>query len=54
MNNLQGQEGEVRFTVTVKRVATGKEETFEMVGKVTSDEAEQLGLVKEKQDGCNA
>jgi hypothetical protein len=53
MSDLKGQEGEVRFTVTVKRAATGKEEIFEMVGKVTSDQAEQLGL-KEKQDGCNA
>ncbi len=52
MSNLKGQEGEVRFTVTVKRADTGKEDTYEMVGKVTADEAEQLGL-KEKQDGCN-
>jgi hypothetical protein len=54
MNNLQGQEGEVRFTVTVKRAATGKEETFEMVGKVTSDQSEQLGLVKENDLERNA
>jgi transcription elongation GreA/GreB family factor len=53
MNNLQGQAGEVRCTVTVKRAETGKEEIYELVGKVTADEAEQLGL-KEKQDGCNA
>ncbi len=53
MIELKGQEGEVRFTVTVKRAATGKEETYEMVGKITEGEAEQLGLTQEKQDGSN-
>ncbi len=32
MIDLQGQPAEVRFTLTIKRAATGKEETFEMVG----------------------
>lgn len=34
MSELQGQLGEVKFTIEVKRAATGKVETYEMVGKV--------------------
>lgn len=51
MANLGGQPGELRFTVTVKRAATGLEETFEMIGKVegmSGDEVEaamiELGI----------
>ena len=54
MSDLQGQTGEVRFTLTVKRAETGKEETFDMVGKITHDEAEQLGLTEGEQDGSHA
>lgn len=34
MIDLKGQEGELRFTVEVKRAATGEVQTFEMVGKI--------------------
>ncbi len=34
MPELKGQPGEVRFTVEVKRAATGKVETYEMVGRI--------------------
>ena len=39
MTELNGKPGELRFTVSVKRAATGKVETFEMVGKVTGEES---------------
>jgi hypothetical protein len=32
MNDLIGPPAELRFTLTIKRAATGKEETYEMVG----------------------
>ena len=53
MAELSGGGGELRFTVQVKRAATGEVETHELVGKVSDEQAEQLGL-KEKQDGGNA
>lgn len=41
MSELQGQPGELRFTIEVKRAATGKVETFEMIGTpIESDEDE--------------
>lgn len=36
-SNLGGQPGELRFTIEVKRKATGKVETFELIGKVNGD-----------------
>ena len=41
MVELKGKEGELRFTVEVKRAATGKVETYELVGKVTDDTEEE-------------
>ena len=32
--NLQGQEGELRFTIEIKRAETGETETVELVGKI--------------------
>jgi len=52
-NAIQGQTGELRMTIQVKRAATGKVEEYELVGRCTDDEAEQLGL-KEKQHDGNA
>lgn len=49
-NSLQGQHGELRMTVQVKRAATGLVEEFELVGGVTAEQAEQLGL-KEADNG---
>jgi hypothetical protein len=34
-HELKGKPGELRFTVEVKRAATGKVETYEMTGRVT-------------------
>jgi hypothetical protein len=38
---LNGQPGELRFTIEVKRAATGETETYEMVGKVTDEPEEE-------------
>lgn len=42
MIELKGTPGEIRFTVTVKRAATGQEETYEMVGGLSAEQLEQL------------
>ena len=34
MPELQGQPAEVRFTLSIKRAATGLTDTFDMVGKI--------------------
>lgn len=49
--NLVGPPPDVTFTVTVKRAATGAEETFNMVGYVLPqpDQSE-----KEQDHGCNS
>jgi hypothetical protein len=38
MSSLNGQPGELRFTIEVKRKATGKTETHELIGKIIPDE----------------
>lgn len=38
MINLQGQSGELRFTVQITRKDTGKVEEIELVGKIISEE----------------
>lgn len=40
MSELNGQPGELRFTVEVKRKATGKVETYELIGKVGEQKKE--------------
>jgi hypothetical protein len=42
MAQLQGKPGELRFTVEIKRAATGKVETFEMIGRVQEDGGDSL------------
>lgn len=42
MSDLQGPAGELRFTLTIKRAATGKEETFEMTSGLTEEQLSQL------------
>jgi len=37
---LEGQTGELRFTVEIKRAATGETETYELVGKVVEEDEE--------------
>jgi hypothetical protein len=44
MPDLQGQQGEVRMTIQVKRAATGETETHELVGTLTAEQAEELGI----------
>ena len=42
MAELQGKPGELRFTIEVKRKATGKVETFEMIGTpLVEDESDE-------------
>lgn len=38
MSDLIGQPGELRFTVQVKRAATGETETHELIGHIGQDE----------------
>jgi hypothetical protein len=47
MSDLQGQIGELRMTIHIKRAATGETETHELIGKVMDE-------VKENSDGGNA
>ena len=49
--NLQGQPGELRMTIEIKRKETGKVETFELVGHA---DPEQLQQILEKEHGSNA
>lgn len=37
MSDLQGQIGEVRMTIQIKRAATGETETHELIGKVMDE-----------------
>lgn len=48
MPDLQGQVGELRFTLEIKRKETGKTETVELVGFI--DEAK----LKEIEHGCDS
>lgn len=54
MPDLQGQLGELRFKLQITRKETGQVEEYDMVGKITSEQAEELGLVtKESCDGSD-
>lgn len=44
MIELTGQPGELRMTIEIKRAATGKVDTYELVGSATDEQAEKLGL----------
>lgn len=44
MSELVGQPGELTMTMTITRAGTGKVEEFKLVGKVTAEEAQALGL----------
>jgi hypothetical protein len=50
MAELQGQIGEVRMTLEIKRAATGKTETVEVIGKVIDDECNPLDSGEERRD----
>ena len=51
MSELNGQVGELRFSVSVTRKETGKVETYELVGAIDADDLEKL---KGQSDGSNA
>jgi len=61
MSNLQGQGGVVGMTVTIKRKATGKVETYQLTSVVEGDDAvkaqrivEELNKHEENVDGGDA
>lgn len=45
-----GRPAEVRATVTITRAATGKQEQVELVGYVTAEQAQALGLPAKPQE----
>ena len=53
MSDLKGQIGELRATITIKRKATGKVDTYELVGRTVSEQAqtEEKPSVKENDHG---
>lgn len=53
MNDLKGTLGELRCTITIKRAATGKQETYNLTGKVTPEQIE-ADKPKEQGHGSNA
>lgn len=42
MADLSGQPGELRFTIEIKRAATGETETHELVGQIIPDEDDTI------------
>ena len=49
MSDLTGVPGELRFTLTIKRKATGAIETYDMIGRVTPGDEQ-----KEMENGGNS
>jgi hypothetical protein len=47
MIELNGQAGEVRMTIEVKRAETGKVETFELVGALDEEQLKALQAQKD-------
>ena len=47
---LEGKPGELRFTVEIKRAATGKVETYEMIGKAEDDGSNPLDTGSKRRD----
>ena len=41
-SNLQGQPGELRMTIEIKRKETGKVETFEMIGHSDPEKLKEI------------
>jgi len=49
--NLQGQPGELRMTIEIKRAATGKVDVIELVGHADPEKlAEIIEAEKQKED----
>ncbi len=51
MISLNGQMGEVRFTIEVKRADTGKVDQYEMVGFLDEDKLKELQNGSDSQHG---
>lgn len=51
MINLNGQMGEVRLTVEVKRANTGKVEQYELIGYLDEDKLKELQNGSDSQHG---
>lgn len=51
MINLNGQMGEVRLTVEVKRANTGKVEQYELVGYLDEDKLKEIQNGSDSQHG---
>lgn len=41
-SNLQGEPGELRMTIEIKRAATGKTETVELIGHADPEKLKQI------------
>lgn len=54
MADLAGQMGELHFKVQITRKDTGKVEEYDLVGKITADEAEQLGIVTSQEQSSGS
>jgi hypothetical protein len=49
MSSLVGQKGEVHMTVEITRAATGKTETYELVGTAEIEENEETETPKNEE-----
>ena len=50
MSDLRGQIGELRMTIEIKRVATGKIEKYDLIGKVNGYGGDALDRGPERRD----
>lgn len=50
MADLMGSPGELRFTIQIKRAATGDVETYDMVGRVLPDQETETNEVENGSD----
>jgi hypothetical protein len=51
MTALQGQAGELRFTVEITRKDDGRVEQFELVGRITDEQLKELHHGSDPHDG---
>lgn len=53
MSELKGRPGELRATLVITRKATGKKETFELVGSTDTEQQQESLKKTEQDDGSN-
>lgn len=41
MSDLKGQDGELHFTVEIKRAETGETDTYQLIGKIQDSDQEE-------------